>query len=361
MFRNTDLQESFKRSIAEIKKESEELRKIYDSFFDFNIILTSDTGSKTAVNKDYIYDSNQLLKESTAIINAIFDEMFLSFKKYILNLIPKKHKKEFEISGFIFDNEIFFNDIDRLITDKRVKLHIKNILFIKDKLYTLKYVLKKANTLPVCKKLNKMNTKELQDSQTIFKIIDHLGILANNFQDFNNRVQNFEEIYTDEVDLDLNFLDSIIVTEEVNIEEFIYQNKKYRFLLDYENLSQKSQKLYLDKVYLENILSNLVEQACLDVIKKERYSSKSDRTITLKASLEKMNLVLICKCDGIYKKLNEDNIPLDNENQTLIHAKNLANYIDGNISVDDSKSFLEYKAVVKLDKKIKSEMDNQEV
>lgn len=358
MFKNTELQEDFKKYIEDIKAETEELKKIYDSFFDFNIILTSDTGSKTAVNREYIYESNQSLKESTAIINATFDEMFLSFKKYILDVIPKKHHDSFELSSFIFDNQLFLAEISNIVKDDKIKNVINNILFIKDKLYTLKYVLKKANTLAVCKKLNKMNMNELQNSQSIFKIIDHLGILANNFSDFYNRIDKFEENYADEVDLDLNFLDSIVLTEMLNLEEFIHQNRKYRFLLDYTNLSNQSKQIKLEKVYFENILSNLIEQSCLDVLKKERVSSKSDRTISIKANYIKDNLILSCTCDGIYNRNLEDNNQIDIENKALMHSKNLLDYIDGQISINEIGSLLEYKVTVKLNKDIKVDENN---
>ena len=359
MFKDTDLQISFKKSINQIKVEAEELKKIYDSFFDFNIILTSDTGSKTALNRDYIYESNQILKENTSIINATFDEMFLSFKKFIMQNIPKDTKEEIIITTFVFDNEEFLNKVKKSAIDKQTLKAIENILYIKDKLYDLKYVISNSNTLSVSKRLNKLTVNELQDSKTIFSIIDHLGILTNSFYDFYNRIQKFEENYIDEVDLDLNFLNSFIISESIKLSEFIYHNKKHKFFLDFNNQSKVSKKYYLDRVYIENILSSLIEQGCLDIIHKERYSTKSDRVIKINSFIEKKTMIISCEFDGLYNKNFDDEIALDDHERNLILAKNLLYYVDGKLEMGSKGSMVEYKITVNLNKSLKANEPTQ--
>jgi len=356
LFNDVDLQNSFTRSIEQIKIESEELKRIYESFFDFNIILTSDTGSKTAVNRDYIYESNQNLKETTANINAIFDEMFLGFKKYILNNLPKDKKDELNISTFIFDNVEFLNRLNTLNIQKDFKKTVKNILYIKDKLYTLKYILSSSSTLSVTKKLNKLTVNELQDSKTIFTIIDHLGMVTNSFYDFYNRVQSFEEDYFDEVDLDLNFFDSLVVSESEKISEFIYNNKKNKFFLDFRNLSKVHGNYLVNRVYIENVISALIEQACLEMIKKERYSTKSDRTILLKVDINKKILSISCIFDGLYSNSTEENLTGIDPDRNLILVKNLLFYVNGDFHKIDKGSSIEYKVNIKLNKNFKTEV-----
>ena len=107
--------------------------------------------------------------------------------------------------------------------------------------------------------------------------------------------------------------------------------------------------IHLNKVYLENILSCLIEQSCMDLVKKELKKGKIQKQIDVKISLNKGIFQMLVKNNGFEIKNIHNLFISDSENKHILEAKNLANVLNAKLEVSSPENEgMQYLLIMKI-------------
>ena len=155
----------------------------------------------------------------------------------------------------------------------------------------------------------------------------------------------FEELQKFEVEV-LNFrksknkvsslksIDNLLELYRRKVDGYFYADVRYKIVLEFDTNLNLKKPIDINLAYLENIISYLIEQSCMDIIKKELKKGKVQKFISVLVNLNKNKLDIIVKNNGFEVGDIYSLFMLNSENKTIIEAKNLVNAIQGELFIE---------------------------
>lgn len=345
---------AIKTSIINIKEELEKIKPQYTSLFVFDNMFTTESSGKTKLNRDFYNEAHASILNHIHRIKEYLSEVLEELRDTIVDQLNQNGFKDIQLDkNLIYDDasfhELFIMDLD-LMDLPKVQKHeliesINTLTTFKNKIYTLKYFISMFDTTPLNKHLNKLGMDDLINSRFIFELIDSYSLEYEELKRFEETLDNFDSFEKETKSL-LDF-DGPVEIIKRRIDNYVYDNVRYKISLEYENQVKKLKKsVDLSVAYLENIIVNFIEQSCLDLIKKELKRGKISKLIELKVIQTKNSIQLVVKNNGFEEK----NIHLmylgsaGSTNSYIVEARNLARMIGGTVDIStvDEKGGMQY-------------------
>ncbi len=335
--------ENISAVLFDLQKISNELKILipkYNKFFNIAEIFSSENGGKTRLNRQVFNETHEDIQSSILEINLCLDESLAIVKdklKEVLVLCSQEQK--FEVTNLIFDDQNFLQllevslkhtNLSKDLKDKYLN-DTKNLLILKNRLYNLKYFLEMFNTDIFDKNINKMGVEDLINSTIIFETIDSYALQYEELKKFEYEIDNLNHPL--EKISNLNNLNYLLELHKRRTDNFTYANVRYKIFIDYNVDTTLVKPIYLNKAYLENILSCFIEQSCIDLIKKELKKGKIQKQIDVSVSISKSNIQLIVRNNGFEVKNINSLFVADIDNKVILEAKNLANMLNAKFEV----------------------------
>lgn len=329
--------------LFDIQKISNELRILipkYNKFFNIAEIFSSENGGKTRLNRQLFNENHEDIQSSILEISMCLDESLSLLKeklKEVLALCGENDKSE--LINLIFDEQNFIQMLEinlknSLLSKEQKNKYlqdIKNLLALKNRLFNLKYLLGMFDTDIFDKYINKLGVEDLVNSTIIFEIIDSYALQYEELKKFEYEIDNLN--HSNGKISNLNNLTSLLELHKRRTDNFVYANVRYKIFIEYDVDTTLAKPAYLNRAYLENILSCFIEQSCMDVIKKELKKGKIQKQIDVNVNVSKSNISLVVKNNGFEEK-NIYNLYLsDIDNKTILEAKNLANTLNAKFEI----------------------------
>lgn len=337
---NIDYKSEILPYLARIKKEIKSLDDIYIGFFKISEIFSSENGGKTRLNRQLFNENHELIVEQIAILESILGEALEAIKLHIKEILDEAlETNKIDLQSLVFDDTNFLELLEldlnsKVIVRENKRNIIKNIreLFkIKNRLFNYKYFLEMFNTTIFDKLLNKLGIEDLINSSIIFEIIDSYGLQYEELQKFKQEIENID--IEEEKIISFQFLNNILELHKRKVDNFIYANVRYKIALDYNNELDFRKAIKIKRAFLENIISNLIEHSCMDVIKKELKKGKIQKTIEVFIEKNKGKINLTVKNNGFDIKNIYTLYTADIENRYILEARNLANMMDARLDI----------------------------
>jgi hypothetical protein len=328
----------------------------YNKFFTIEDIFTSELSGKTRINRQLFNENDELIQESIAKINLILDDYLVFIRQEMKNILAKYGEYEkSELTNLIFDDKNFVEILELNLdskgivgeTKQRCLGDIGKLIEHKNKVFNLKYFIDMFDTSIFDRYINKLGVEDLINSTIIFEIIDSYGLQFRELNKFHQIVSNIN-YFTEKIS-DFNSLNFLLELHKRRVDNFTYANVRYKMFIDYDINASLVKPVHLNKVYLENILSCLIEQSCMDLVKKELKKGKIQKQIDVKISLNKGNLEMIVKNNGFEIKNIYNLFISDSENKHILDAKNFANVLGAKLEASSPENEgMQYTLTMKL-------------
>lgn len=336
--------EACKKEIIEylekIQDELMPLEDLYDTFFKIEEVFSSENGGKTRLNRQLFNENHEIIIKIIATIESLLDESLETIKVYIKKVLSEYNEfNKVDLVNLVFDDSNFIEilEIDlnnKVITSgnkKRLLSDIKNLLNLKNRVFNIKYYLEMFDTTIFDKLLNKLGIEDLINSGVIFEIIDSYGLQYEELQKFKYEINNFTR--EDDKVSSFQFLNSLLELHKRRVDNFIYANVRYKIFLDYNNDLDFRKSIHLNKSYLENIISNLIDQSCMDLIKKEMKKGKIQKTLDVIIEKSKGKFYLTIRNNGFEINNVYTLFVSDIDNKYILEAKNLSEMMGAKLEV----------------------------
>jgi len=196
----------------------------------------------------------------------------------------------------------------------------------------LKYFISTFDTLIFDKHINKLGIEDLINSSLIFEIIDSYALQFEELQKFEVEVLNFRK--SKNKVSSLKSIDNLLELYRRKVDGYFYADVRYKIVLEFDTNLNLKKPIDINLAYLENIISYLIEQSCMDIIKKELKKGKVQKFISVLVNLNKNKLDIIVKNNGFEVGDIYSLFMLNSENKTIIEAKNLVNAIQGELFIE---------------------------
>jgi hypothetical protein len=351
---NNKLSESL--DTKKILNEVDLLITFYNKFFTIEDIFTSEIGGKTRLNRQVFNENDELIQNSISKINLILDDFLIFIRQEIKNILAKYGEYEkSELTNLIFDDKNFIEILEITLDSKGIFGEIKQkyladinaLIDYKNKVFNLKYFIDMFNTSIFDRYINKLGVEDLINSTIIFEIIDSYGLQFRELLKFHYIISNIN-YFTEKVS-NFNSLNFLLELHKRRADNFTYANVRYKMYIDYDIDVFLVKPIYLNKVYLENILSCLIEQSCMDLVKKELKKGKVQKQIDVKISLNKGTLQMLVKNNGFEIKNIHNLFISDLENKHILEAKNFANVLNAKLEVSSPENEgMQYLLIMKI-------------
>ncbi len=352
-----DFNSLISENIENISKEIELVVALYNKFFNIQYIFTSENGGKTRLHRQVFNENHELISLHISKINFQMDEIILVVRQKLIEILSKiKDSESTQWINLVFDDanflELFYADLNSKGLSSEIKqkyiYDIKHIISIKNRVFNWGYFIDMFDTSMLDKYLNSLGVEDLINSTIIFETINSYALQFEALKEFADEIKNLNN--SNEKITDLNSINSLMELHKRRIDTFTYSNVRYRIALDYYCDIFLAKPIYLNKAYLENILSCFIEQSCLDVIKKELKKGKIQKQVDVNIVINKGILKIIVKNNGFEVRDVNSLFISDMENKYIIEAKNLANTINANleIAVPESNEGMQYTLTMNL-------------
>lgn len=344
-------------NIENISTEINLLIPIYNKLFNIENIFTSENGGKTRLHRQVFNENHELISIHISKINFQMDEILLVVRQKLIEILSKiKDSESTQWVNLVFDDtnflELFYLDLNSKGLSSEIKQKytkdIKDIISIKNRVFNWGYFIDMFDTSILDKYLNRLGVEDLINSTIIFEIIDSYALQFEALKAFSNEIRNLNN--SNEKITNLNSINFLMELHKRRIDNFTYANVRYKIFIDYSCDVFLPKPIYLNKAYLENILSCFIEQSCLDVVKKELKKGKIQKQVDVSISINKGILKIVVKNNG-FEVRNTNNLFIsDMENKYILEARNLANTINAklDIVVPESNEGMQYTLTMKL-------------
>ena len=340
MENSNDYTSKIYENIGKLSNEILILKKKYTKFFGIYDIFSNENGGKTRLNRQLYSENHEDVQASILEINLYVEESLGILREEFKILLSKNNQSENSyLLDFLFDDKNFLElsnfDSGKLVlshdTKNRYILDIKRIIKYKNKLMNLKYFIDMVDTSIFNKNLNKLTVEDLINSSLIFEIIDSYALQYEELKKFEIEVQTFRN-KSEEI-LSINRMESLLELYKRRVDGYFYADVRYKILLDYEIIIDSSKLKKINMSYVENIISRLIEQSSMDVIKKELKKGKIQKQIEVSIIYNKGILKIEVRNNG-YEVRNIHSLFIsDLDNKFILEAKNLVNTLNGTLEI----------------------------
>lgn len=317
------------------------LKNQYNAFFVIGDVFTSEDGGKTRINRQIFNENHENIVQKIHELDSMFDEALAHIKiklKDILSVIEGFSK--IDLINLVFDDKTFLENLEKDLSKqiisneakKGIVNSVKILLRYKNRIFNYKHYLEMINTTIFERNLNKLGVEDLINSTIIFETIDSYALQFEELNKFELELRNFEGSSTK-----LNglyFLDSVFELHKRRMDNFTYANVKYKIYVDYHNDVELNKPLIRNTSYLENIVSSLIEQSCMDLVKKELKKGKIQKNVGIIVQKNKGHIQIAIKNNGFEVKNIDSLFVSDIENINILEARNLTLMIDGKLEVN---------------------------
>lgn len=329
-----------KDSFKEILNEVNILKDNYSRYFVFDVIFSTESTGKTRLNRQIFNENNEKIQISIKIINDILDNSLEDIRMTIRSLLSQYNDfNKVDLINLIFDDNNFIEllqmDLENQVipSEKRqnLLLELRELTGIKNKIFNLKYYSSMFNTDNLNRYLNRLGIDDLINSRMIFELINTYGLQAQELEKFETEMQTLDANI--EKTKSFKFLEDLFEHHVGRTNHYTYAGVRYKISIDYNDELTLKKELPLKKAYLENIISNLIEQSCMDVVKKELKKGKIQKFIDVNMTKRKGIIQIVIKNNG-YEVNNIHSLYLsDSNNRFIIESRNLAREMGGTLEV----------------------------
>ncbi|QOG11234.1 hypothetical protein [Arcobacter sp. FWKO B] len=309
-------------SFDNIKSEFDGIEYSFTQLFDIQSVFSSDDRGKIKLSKTTFNTTHTDIQNKILMINKELQRCLDIVQNYFEKTLQNnKINKSVNIIDGTTENKKVLSMLIQEKNGKSISKELNNILILKDKIVNLQFLISLFDTSFSYAQISKMTLEELINSVFIFEFIDTCSILYKNFNEFKFYIENFySDFRTNDYIEDIEIL---LELHKRNLELYSYQDIKYKIILEYNiNIGDVKLKL-LNKYFLQQAISLLIEQSCLDLIKKELKKGKFHKLIEINILKVKKNIRIIIKNNGFDTKEL-----IGNEYINLILCDNIANNID---------------------------------
>lgn len=335
-----DYKSEISKNIEKISNEVSILKAKYNKFFNIEEIFSSENGGKTRLNRQIFNENHENVQTSILEISLCIDEIIGILKEEMKKLLAQYHQfDKVELVNFIFDDKNFLEilalDLETFgikgENKKKCLNEIKELINLKNKIFNLKYFIDMFDTNIFDKYINRLGVEDLINSTIIFEIIDSYALQFEEVKKFAEQITTLGML--NEKVINLNSFNNLLELHKRRVDNYVYAGIKYKIFVEYNCEVNLNKSIYLNKAYLENILSSLIEQSSMDVVKKELKKGKIQKQIDVNITLSKNTFQMIVKNNG-FEVRNIYNLFLsDVDNKYILEAKNLSNLINAKFDV----------------------------
>lgn len=327
--------------IGQLSNEILILKEKYTKFFSIDFIFSSENGGKTRLNRQLYSENHEDIQISILQINLHLEQSLGILKDELKMLLAKYNQLEnLDLSDFLLDDKNFIEviniDFAKQVISKEVKsrylLDIEKILKYKNKIMNLKYYMDMADTTIFDKHINKLGVEDLINSALIFELIDSYALQYEQVKKFENEVLTFKD--ESEKSYLLNTIEPLLELYKRKVDGYFYADVRYIILLDYEVSFDALKPKKINLPYIENIISRLIEQSSMDIIKKELKKGKIQKQILVQVITHKGNLKIIVTNNGFEISDIYSLFLLNSENKEILEVKNLVNSLNASLDIE---------------------------
>lgn len=314
------------------------------TFFMIEEVFSSENGGKTRISRQVFNTNNENVLSKLSELKVLFSYSLDHISLTMKEIFRSCNVPNIELNNLIFDDESFLNDLEKYlstnIVSKEAKKDILNnfneLIKFKNRIFNYRYYLEMIDTSVLEKNLNKLGVEDLINSTIIFEMIDSYGLQYEQLLKFENELRNFD---TNSKKLDnLDFLQGILELHKRRIDNFTYANVKYKIFIEYDCDIDFKKGILKNVSYLENAISYLIEQSCMDLVKKELKKGKIQKNIEILVSNSKKDVRITVKNNG-YEIRNINSLFVsDVDNNYTIDAKNLVRLLGGKLEVSSNEN-----------------------
>lgn len=340
----------------ELSNEANIVEENFNRYFMFDLIFSSDSSGKTRLNRQEFNENNERIETSVKVLDNSIDEILDELRETVKTVLSKYNDfNKVDLVNLVFDDKNFFEllqmDLNNQVISKGTRKKLLNeldeFMSLKNKFFNLKYLVSMFNTENINKYLNRLGIEDLINSKVMFEIINIYGLKLSELNNFKEELKSLST-KTENVK-DFKFLEDILVHHTTRASMYSYAGVGYKIFIEYDNDLLLNKEISVNRVYLENIISNLIEQSCMDVVKKELKKGKIQKVIDIEIKKKRDKISVEIKNNG-YEVSNIHTLYLsDQDNKFIIEAKNLATEIDGELKIESIPNegmtyILEFKA-----------------
>ena len=332
-------------NFSKIENEILILKKKYAKFFSIDTIFSNENGGKTRLNRQLYNENHEDIQASIMEINYILEESLGYLKEELKILLAKYNQFEkLDLSQFLIDDKNFFELLDislksQVIGNELKKIYINDIrtvIDLKNKINNLKYFISTFDTSIFDKHINKLGIEDLINSSLIFEVIDSYALQFEELLKFEIEVLNFGK--TKNKVSSFKSIDNLLELYRRRVDGYFYADVRYKIILEFDTNFNLKKPIDINLAYIENIISYLIEQSCMDIIKKELKKGKVQKFISVLVNQNKNKLDIIVKNNGFEVGDIYNLFMLNSENKTIIEAKNLVNAIQGELFIETKEN-----------------------
>ena len=285
-----------------------ELELQSDCFFNFDKIFETNKIGKIKLEIKLFLNLKKIIEEKIYIINTSFENILMLIKKDIYTLLKEADIQGFEINDIFFDDKelldylsnIFLQNKKNILGQETILLELKSLLLLKNNLLNILYLVKIVDQSHLIDNIKEIDTDILIDNSTIFDFLNILALKTKELKRLKYKLSNF---YSPSILREnLNSLDNIVKIRRKDVNCYKHNDVIYKINLFYENDLQKEEYFNIDILMIENIISCLIEQSCLDIIGKDLHRGNKIKNIYLEIKNNKKSIEILCRNEG--KKLN---------------------------------------------------------
>lgn len=338
------------RQKLNIIEELELISNKYDDFFNIEKNFVSASDGKTRINRQIFNENHDFIIERVKVIKNYLNESNELIKKSFKILYEKYgQRNKLDTTSLLFDDINFLELLQLDIETKDVSLkiksdflnQIKDVIKLKNRISNFLFYIEMIDTTIFNKIINNLGVSELVNSVEIFEIINAYGLQLDMLHKFKSQLNNFEAKKTKTKDL--YFLDSLFELYKKRAINFNYGGTSYKILLEYNNEIQIKKVKSINIAYLEHIVSSLIEQSCMDLVKKEIKKGKIQKFIEIDVIKTKKGIEISIKNNGFEVKNIYNMYLSDINNKYILDAKNLSLEIGATFDIVSNTEGMEYK------------------
>lgn len=341
--------EELKQTIKNTLEEIEILKNIYSSLFKFEDLFSTENSGKTKLNRQFfnsknLHIQNHILKIQDGFSSSLGQTIF-STKELLIN----NKLNDLTITDLFIDDDDFFEELEETLNSQKksnslknkVYLEIEELINLKNKILNVRYFIEQFDTSDLNIYLNKIPVEELIDNKFIFEFLEAFALHVEELDKLKFRLNSlFSSKIKKSTIIELNnFMD----LENKKYSTYSYGNIDYKINIDYINSLKKIKEIDCDSLLLENILAYLLEQSCLDLVKKDLKKGKFNKVLEIKFFRKKKKINFVFTNNGLSNN-NIKQLFLSNESKFLIQSKNLAKMINATLEIipkdDDGMTYI---------------------
>lgn len=332
-------------NISKLENEILTLKQKYEKFFSISNIFSNENGGKTRLNRQLYNENHEDIQTSIMEINYILEESLGFLKEELKMLLAKYNQFEkLDLNEFLIDDKNFFELLNISLKSQVISNDLKNryindiktIIDLKNRIYNLKYFIGNFDTSIFDKHINKLGIEDLINSSLIFEIIDSYALQYEELNKFEIEVFNFKK--PKEKINSLKSINHLLELYKRKVDGYFYADVRYKITLDFDTNIDIKKAINLNLAYVENIISYLIEQSCMDIIKKELKKGKVQKFISILINLHKNKLDITVKNNGFEVGDVYNLFMLNSENKTIIEVKNLVNTLHGELFIETKEN-----------------------